>query len=369
MLRDEAAVLLGFENHAAFKLQDQMAKSPDVVNQFLSELGSRLATAGQNELDHLKSLKAGECNTNNMPDDGSFYVWDYKYYDRLMKEKEYSVDEMKIAEYFPLDATISGMLKVFESSMGFVFIKLDDGELAKLSPTGRAEDVTWHPDNIVYSVWNDESEGEGFIGYLYMDLHPRPGKYTHCSNFNMQSAFTLKDVTRHYPATVLVCNFSEPTPNKPSLLKHHEVVTLFHELGHGIHNLASKCLYTKFHGTATARDFCEAPSQMLENWCWTPSVLTYLSRHWRTDEQIPDDLAQKLVATKDVNSAFYYLGQLHFALFDMACHAPKSRADAVAIEPSALFNEIRASTTLIKGLEDETQTRSERMLLPISSRI
>lgn len=276
-----------------------------------------------------------------------------------MLEKEYSINELPIAEYFSLDTTVAKLLNIFERLLGFVFIKLDHDELAKLSPTGKAGDVKWHVDNIVYSVWNDESEGDGFVGYLYMDLHPRQGKYSHAANTNLEPGFTLRDGTRHYPATALICNFSEPTRHKPSLLKHHEVATLFHELGHGIHNLASRTLYTRFHGTATARDFVEVPSQMLENWCWIPSVLKSLSQHWRTKEQIPDSLAERLVSTRDVNSAMYNLGQVHFAMFDMICHSPKSDDEVMAIDPSVLFNNLRSSITLVQGLEDQTQTRSE----------
>ncbi|OAQ58339.1 metallopeptidase MepB [Pochonia chlamydosporia 170] len=356
VLRHEAARLLGFKNHVDFKLQDRMAKSEVAVLGFLTDLQSRLTSAAQKELDHLKDIKAEDCKAKNLPNDGNYYLWDHRYYDRLMLEKEYSINELQIAEYFSLDITLAKLLNIFETLLGFVFIKLDDDELAKLSPTGKAGDVKWHVDNIVYSVWNDESEGDEFVGYLYMDLHPRQGKYSHAANTNLEPGFTLRDGTRHYPATALICNFSEPTRHKPSLLKHHEVVTLFHELGHGIHNLASRTLYTRFHGTATARDFVEAPSQMLENWCWIPSVAKSLSQHWRTKEQIPDSLAERLVSTRDVNSAMYNLGQVHFAMFDMICHSPKSDDEVMAIDPSVLFNNLRASITLVQGLEDQTQT-------------
>lgn len=326
-----------------------MAKSPDVVDEFLRNLRARLTLGGQKEVDHLLEIKSNDLKLKGLPFDGNYYLWDHRFYDRLMVEREYSVDETQIAEYFPLDTTISGMLSIFEELMGFVFVRLDAAACAELSPTGKAEDTVWHEDAIMFSVW--DSGNDNFIGYLYLDLHPRPGTYGHAACFTLQPGFTLKDGTRRYPATALVCNFTQPTAEKPSLLKHDEVVTLFHELGHGIHALAGKCLYSMFHGTATARDFVEAPSQMLENWCWTPGVLKALSRHWKTKEKLPDDLINKLISTKHVNSALHNLRQLHFGIFDMTCHSPKSHAEVEAMEPSCLFNNLRAEITPLKGPE------------------
>ena len=141
----------------------------------------------------------------------------FSYYDRLLLEISYQLDAQKIAEYFPLQCTIDGMLHIFEQLFGLVFVQVTttDG--------GSLEGVTWHKDTKLYQVWNGEPENS-FIGYLYLDLHPRDGKYGHAANFNMQPGFTKTDGCRHYPATALVCNFSKPTEDKPSLLKHNEVV-------------------------------------------------------------------------------------------------------------------------------------------------
>jgi len=189
------------------------------------------------------------------------------------------------------------------------------------------------------------------VGYLYLDLHPRPGKYGHAANFSLQPGFSYPNGTRRYPATALVCNFSKPTPTKPSLLKHDEVVTLFHELGHGIHDLAGRTKYSRFHGTSVVRDFVEAPSQMLENWCWTPSQLKSLSQHYETKEPIPDDLIAKQISVKHVNDALFNLRQLHFGIFDMTIHTPASHEDAKAIKFSELYNDLRIKITGLKGPE------------------
>ena len=184
-----------------------------------------------------------------------------------------------------------------------------------------------------------------------------------------------------------MCNFSKPTPKKPSLLKHDEVVTLFHELGnigrlywkktililclgHGIHDLVGRTIYSRFHGTHTVQDFVEAPSQMLENWCWTPSQLKSLSRHYSSlsseylsawqekasgqstpPEKIPDELIESLIKTKHVNDALFNLRQLHFGIFDMTVHEPNSHEEIEKLEITELYNKLRHEITALEGPE------------------
>jgi len=271
----------------------------------------------------------------------------------MMVEKEYSIEEEKIAEYFPIQSTITKMLTIFEELFGFVFVELDPAARAEISETGKAEDITWHEDTIIFSVWDDEGEGGGFVGYLYLDLHPREGKYGHAANFNLQPGFLLPNGTRRYPATALVCNFSKPTEKKPSLLKHDEVVTLFHELGHGIHDLAGRTKYSRFHGTSVTQDFVEAPSQMLEYWCWTPSQLKSLSNHYNSNAKIPDDLIAKQISTKHVNGAIFNLRQLHFGIFDMQIHSPATHKEVEDLEVSELYNSLRAEISGFYGPESK----------------
>lgn len=351
LLRDEGARLLGYPNHAAFCIEDKMAKEPATVNTFLSDLRKRLAPGGEKETKHLLELKKKDEESRGLKPDGNYYLWDHRFYDRMMVEQEYNIDEVKIAEYFPLQSTVRAMLHIFEELFGLVFVELDPSERKRLSPTSKAEDIAWHEDVILFSVWDDSSEGDGFVGYLYLDLHPRQGKYGHAANFNLQPGFRKKDGTRRYPATALVCNFSKPTEKKPSLLKHDEVVTLFHELGHGIHDLSGRTTYSRFHGTATVRDFVEAPSQMLENWCWTPSQLKALSNHYETGEKIPDELIEKQISTKHVNDALFNLRQLHFGIFDMTVHSPATHEELEKIDFSALYNDLRTQIAGLKGPE------------------
>ncbi|PHH55189.1 Thimet-like oligopeptidase [Ceratocystis fimbriata CBS 114723] len=362
-LRDEAARMLGYPDHATMVIEDKMTKTPKLVHEFLGDLRSRLADGGRKEIDHLLELKKQDVESRGIQFDNKYFLWDHRYYDRLMIEKEYSIDENLIAEYFPLQSTIAGMLKIFEELMGFSFHELDATERSRLSPTGDGKDISWHEDVIIFSVWNDASEGDGFVGYLYLDLHPRAGKYGHAANFNLQSGFVKEDGSRQYPATALVCNFSKPTATRPSLLKHDEVVTLFHELGHGIHDLAGRVKYSRFHGTNTVGDFVEAPSQMLENWCWTPEVLKRLSKHVETGEPIPEDLIKKLISTKHVNGALANLRQLHFGIFDMTVHTPKSHADIEKLDTSKTYNELRASICHLQGPDSLGENRYENPLV------
>ena len=372
LLRDEAARLLGYLNHAAFKLEDKMAKTTKTVDDFLGDLKQRLTKGGVSEKKILLALKEKDLKAHGAGKDfdGKYYLWDHRYYDRLMLEQDYSLDQEKLAEYFPLQTCIRGMLRIFDELFGLTFVEVKGEDRDSISPSGKGDDIVWHPDVQVFSVWDDEGEGGGFVGYLYLDLHPRQGKYGHAANFNLQPGFIQENGTRRYPVTALVCNFSKPTPKKPSLLKHDEVITLFHELGHGIHDLVSKTIYSRFHGTNTVRDFVEAPSQMLENWCWTPSQLKALSHHysslspeyeaaWREqtkgqtkpDARLPDELISNLIKTKHVNDALFNLRQLHFGIYDMTVHEPSNHAEAEAFKLSELYNKLRHEITTFDGPE------------------
>ena len=371
VLRDEAARLLGYPNHAAFRIEDKMAKTPKTVDDFLGDLRSRLTQGGVDEIEKLKNLKKEDVESRGEKFDDRYYLWDHRFYDQLMGQRDYQLDQQLIAEYFPLGTTIRGMLEIFEHLFGLHFVEILGKDRDSVSPSGKGNDIVWHEEVQVFSVWDDEGEGSGFVGYLYLDLFPRDGKYSHAANFNLQPGFIQEDGSRRYPATALVCNFPKPTAKKPSLLKHDEVTTLFHELGHGIHDLVSKTTYSRFHGTNTVRDFVEAPSQMLENWCWTPSQLKSLSKHYsyasdeyfkawqetspdhkeKPEEKIPDDLIQKLIKTKNLNGALFNLRQLHFGTFDMTIHEPKDHETIEEMKLSETYNRLRKEISKIEGPE------------------
>jgi metallopeptidase MepB len=179
LIRDEAAGLLGYPNHAAFRLQNMMARNPETVNTFLEDLESRLFAGGAEEVDALKKLKKRDVESRGEMFDGQYFLWDHPFYDRLMLETEYSIDHQKIAEYFPLQTTLTGLLDIFQQLFGLHF------EEVNTTGPGIAEGIVWHEDVQMFNVWDDESLGNGFVGHLYLDLFPRDGKYGHASSFNL----------------------------------------------------------------------------------------------------------------------------------------------------------------------------------------
>ena len=200
VLRDEAARLLGFPNHAAFRIEDKMAKTPKFVDEFLGDLKHRLAPGGKKDLDKLKQMKEEDVKSRGEKFDGHYFLWDHRFYDRLMLEKEYSLDQETISEYFPLSTTIRGMLRIFEELFGLDFHELTGKERDEVAEKGNGSEIVWHEDVQVFSVWDDEGEGSGFVGYLYLDLFPREGKYGHAANFNLQPV----RLPFPYPLSVLV---------------------------------------------------------------------------------------------------------------------------------------------------------------------
>jgi len=187
LLRDEAARLLGYPNHATFRIEDKMSKTPKTVDDFLLNLKERLAPGGLDEIEKLKALKKQDLKDrgDEKSFDDHYYLWDHRFYDRLVQERDYALDQEKIAEYFPLSNTIQGMFKIFEDLMGLVFVEITSEDRDKLAPSGKGSDIVWHEECKLFSVWNDESGGDEFVGYLYLDLHPRHGKYGHAANFNI----------------------------------------------------------------------------------------------------------------------------------------------------------------------------------------
>ncbi|KAI5272527.1 metallopeptidase MepB [Aureobasidium subglaciale] len=280
ILRQEAAQILGYTNHAAFRIEDKMAKTPKAVMGFLDDLHSKLSEGAKSDVEGLKELKRKDLKASGLSDDGKMYLWDWVYYNRLMLETQHSVNRQEIAEYFPLQTTVAGVMDIYSRLFGLVFEELRAEDRGALFPTDQGSDLVWQEDVRLFAVWDDEEEGSSFLGYLYLDLFPRAGKYGGMCNMNLQCGFEKQDGSHHYPATALICNFTKPTVTKPSLLTHDEVQLFFHELGHGIHDLVAKTKFSVFHGTATVDDFCEAPSQMLEFWCWVPELLRELSCHY-----------------------------------------------------------------------------------------
>lgn len=307
-LRLKAANLLGYPSHAAYILEDRMAKNPKTVAAFVSRLRKKLQILGADELETLKSLKFV---FEGRASDGRFNAWDWRYYDNQLKKAKYSVDNQKIKEYFPADYVTEQMLGVYQKLLGLKFRQITDA-------------ATWHPDVKLFEI-TDAAGGEP-IAYFYLDLFPREGKYKHAAAFSMITGRALPDGRYQKPVSAMVANFNKSTKDRPSLLTHDEVETFFHEFGHIMHQTLTKARYGRFAGSATARDFVEAPSQMLENWVWDGTVLQSLSGHYLDhSKKLPNELLGKMLAARNVNSGLVNLRQLLFGSVDQLYHgAPPS---------------------------------------------
>lgn len=337
-LRNDLATLLNYSTYANYNLDIKMAKKQEKVLEFLNDLKDKLKPLAIKEIENLKQLKEKECKELGIPYDGHYYIWDHRYYDTKYLKDNFNVDVEKIAEYYPIESAIDGMLKIYETVFKLKFVE----------ETNPSKKKVWHDDVKQLAVWKmDNEQTPEFVGWIYFDLHPRDGKYGHAANFGIASSYIREDGTRSHPTTALVCNFSKSTEKQPSLLKHNEITTFFHELGHGIHDLVGKNSASRFNGPgATPWDFVEAPSQMLEFWTWNKNELTSLSKHYKTGEKIPSDLTNSLIATKHVNGALFALRQLHFGLFDMTVHTTNKPEELDLVK---LWNGLRQEICLVEN--------------------
>ncbi|KAJ1976919.1 metalloendopeptidase [Dimargaris cristalligena] len=337
-LRHQAAQLLGYPNHAAFVLEEKMAKTPEKVGDFLSDMRQRLLPLGKSEIETFKNYqRETKQDLGEAPGDGAIYSWDYRFYMNQVKEREYNVDDEAVKQYFSMENVTNGMLDIYQTVLGLRFVETKDAPI-------------WHSEVRVFEVW--DSKTNDFIGHFYLDLFPRKGKYNHAACFPIRSGSLLADGSYSTPVAAMVANFSKPTPNAPSLLKHDEVTTYFHELGHVMHGLCSQTKWSRFHGTSTENDFVEAPSQMLENWCWEPEVLRGFSGHYETGAPIPDDLLNRLTKSKNVCAGLFNLRQIFFSLFDLSVHTQAGgKVDSVA-----LWRSMREDVTLIRDVDSSAET-------------
>lgn len=307
-LRYQAAKLLGYPTHAHNRLDTRMAKNPKNVMNFLGDLEKKLkplAKKEQKELLKYKTKKTGE-KTKKIE------TWQSGYWSNKYKKEHYDIDAEKIKEFFPTDYVIENMLEIFGNLFDVKFKKADID--------------TWHKDVVAYKVF-DNKKGQT-IAYIYMDLYPREGKYKHAACFDLVAGKELKDGSYQKPFTAIVANLNPPSKERPSLLKHDEVETLFHEFGHVLHNVLTEAKYSAISGTATSMDFVEVPSQMLENWVWQPQVLKKISKHYKTGEPLSDETINRMIAAKHYATGSFYLRQNFLAQIDMRYHLTKKRIDS-----------------------------------------
>lgn len=310
-LRREIARLLGYKNHAELRLEDRMAKNPKTVMAFLKDLQKKLKPLGKKEDKEMIAYKNSKTGKNSR----MLYSWESGYWSNKFRKENLELDSEKIKEYFPSQVVIDGMLDLFGGVFGITFEPVDI--------------PVWHPDVKAFKI-KDKASGE-LVAYFYMDLYPREGKYKHAACFGLVEGEEKQDGTYQIPFVAIVANLNKPSGDTPSLLKHSEVETLFHEFGHVLHNALTKAKYSAFSGTSVSWDFVEAPSQMLERWAWDPQVLKKISKHYKTGEALPDDLIKRMIAAKNFGAGGMYLRQDFFAQYDMTLHTADTTPDTTKL--------------------------------------
>ena len=329
-LRKEKAKLLGYSSYRDYVLSHRrMASNAEQVDDFVTQLLDKMKSASKSD----KDIIAKHFNKDDMES------WNLSYYTNLYKKEVLQYDQKLVQEYFPLETLLPNLLGTFED-----IFSLHIKEVS-VNP-----DQSWHDSVKCYAVYDNTSDNVcNLIGHFYVDLYPRDGKYGHAAAFTLKPAYipttNSGDSTRSTPVSAMVCNFTRPTKEKPSLLTFGEVETFFHELGHIFHQLLSINRFAMFSGTSVELDFVECPSQALENWCYEEEFLTRISSHYKTGETIPVELMQKIKKNKHMFNGLHYIRQLMFTIYDMKLHSSDNTMDA-----EQLFDQIQSELSpLIHG--------------------
>ena len=313
--RDELAHRLGYASYADYATEPRMVKNAATAITFLENLKTGLQPKYDAELKVMRGMKIAETGDTN----AVINSWDWRYFANELKKTKYNVDAEQLRVYFPYQNVLEGMFRIYQRIFGLKFEHVE-------AP------YKWVGDLQLYTV-SDARTGEP-LGLFYLDMFPRDGKYNHFAQFGIIEGKQLPDGKYQRPVCCLVCNFPPPQPDKPSLLSHDEVVTVFHEFGHAMHTILTRAKYARFSGTSVPQDFVEAPSQMLENWPWDKKVLDSFAADYRDpSKKIPQEILSQLKASRLATEATRYRRQLSFALMDLALHTQIHAANADDVVP------------------------------------
>jgi oligopeptidase A len=334
-LRNKIALRLGYKSWDDFQTEIKMAKTGANAKNYISDLVTGIQPKFDSEVAELQKLKAADTNDPNAKID----VWDWRYYNNQRNKQKYAVDKEALRAYFPFQKVLDGMFNIYQNIFGLKFEKI-------------AVPYKWIDDLQLYLV-TDSATGEP-LGMFYLDMFPREGKFNHFAQFDVISGKLLPDGKYQRPTVALICNFPPASADKPSLLTHTDVETLFHEFGHALHSIVTRAKYGRFAGTHVPGDFVEAPSQMLQNWVWDKKVLDTFAADYRDpSKKIPAEIIKKMNDAKLANAGVYYRRQFAFASLDLALHdqhPEDAPYDCVAISNPILekvFLPIDPSTTFV----------------------
>ncbi len=321
-LRHEQARLLGFANYAEKSLASKMAPSCEAVLGFLVELAEASKPVAEQELRELQAF-AAELGQQQLE------AWDIPYFSEKLRETRYAVSQEELRPYFPVERVLAGLFKVA-------------GQLFEVEIVEREADL-WHADARCFEL----RRGGDVIAEFYVDLYARANKRGGAWMADCRGRRRLDDGQLQRPVAFLVCNFTPPSADRPSLLTHNEVTTLFHEFGHGLHHMLSQVNCLAVSGiNGVAWDAVELPSQFLENWCWEKAVIPDISAHYQTGEPLPEALLDKLLAAKNFQSGMQMLRQIEFSLFDFRLHMRGDiRSEAQIGE---LMSEVRQQVSVLQ---------------------
>lgn len=328
-LRIEKANLLGYASAADFILDDTMAKSSKVVNEFLLEIFNAANNKAKQELAEMQVIADR--------DSVKIEAWDWDYYSQLLRQEKYAMNEDELKPYFKMENVRAGVFAVANKLYGLNFEKLENMPL--FNPEAECFRVT-------------DADGS-LIGIFYTDYYPRASKRGGAWMTNFRDQYIDANGNDVRPVVINVGNFTKPTAVQPSLLTLDEVETMFHEFGHGLHGLLSKGTYHMVSGTNVARDFVELPSQIMENWAFEPEVLAMYAKHYETGEIIPAELVEKIEATSTFNQGFMTTELTAAAILDMNWHDLTSAED---IEPIAFEKEMMDKIGLIPEIAPRYRT-------------
>jgi len=328
ILRQQMAELLGFKTYAEYRTGDRMAKTPQNVWDFENNLVDKLKEKARMDYDELLSVKRAKLGNDTI---NVIQAWESGYYNNILLKEKYNLDQNLVKEYFETNNVIDGLFQIAQHLFDVEFQEVQNPS-------------AWHKDVRLFNVKQDGK----VISRFYIDLYPRPNKYSHAACFPMIGG---KETVDGYqlPTATLVCNFLAPTADMPSLLPHGDVETFFHEFGHVLHNVLTKTKLSSHSGTSVSRDFVEAPSQIFENWAWNYESLKLFAKHYKTGEVLPKELFDKMLAAKNVGSGLAYTQQVYYGILDFTLH---DKYDPTSSKPVVeIMKELQNEITLYPYLE------------------